>query len=314
MEQFVSRYFLACPLQQQRIFLPDPGLDFVPRGQKLHLCPIGMDPSFGKAGRCPGMAGQNAALVAAGFDAVGFSDRGHRIGPGPDHMGRIPHRHMAGDAIRCIFDAVFHQRPVEGVPECRNRFKTVAGHLLFILMTTGAQLDDLVLASAAPHPMGKMGIKPLGPSLIRVASLTSHQGFQAQCLAFAPSTGIGVVGPVSMAIGAGGKIPGKRLRCIRPLAMNTLPELFDHVFMGKILIGRGFLDVALGGAVDLLYVFMGYFIQLHMTALAPQFSMDGVGDQLIVDIVDALVPVFVISPQAGVTMTDETILLVGCGL
>jgi hypothetical protein len=84
--------------------------------------------------------------------------------------------------------------------------------------------------------------------------------------------------------------------------------------MGEILIGRGFLDVALGGAVHLLYVFMGDFIQIHMTALAPQLSMHGVSDQLIVDIVDAPVPVLVISPQSGVSMTDETVLLVGRGL
>jgi hypothetical protein len=59
---------------------------------------------------------------------------------------------------------------------------------------------------------------------------------------------------------------------------------------------------------------MGNFIQIHVTTLAPQLAMDGVSDQLIVNIVDTFVPVLVISPQAGVSMTDEAVLLVGRGL
>ena len=84
------------------------------------------------------MALLDTILVAAGFHAVGFVNRGDRVGSRLQVVGRVSDRHMAGDAVGGIFYVIFDQGPVKGVLESGDRLEPMSGHFLLIFMAAGA--------------------------------------------------------------------------------------------------------------------------------------------------------------------------------
>ena len=101
-------------------------------------------------------------------------------------MGGITNGYMAADAVGGIFDAIPDQVPVKCIFISFNTLHTMTRHLMSIFMAAGAQFYDFGLGSGAPHTMGKMGVKILGPTFFGVTADTTGQGFMGQGLAFAP--------------------------------------------------------------------------------------------------------------------------------
>ena len=65
--------------------------------------------------------------------------------------------------------------------------------------------------------------------------------------------------------------------------------------------------MAFGGAIDFFDIGVGYFVQAHMTVFAGQFAMNRGGELLVIDIKNPLGSLFVIPPDAGITMAQQAV-------
>ena len=171
-----------------------------------------------------------------------------------------------------------------------------------------------MLVSAAPETVGEVGVHLFGPVLIRMAAPAAPKGFSGQSLTFAPYAGVGGIQPVAVAVGAGGKVLNKPPVVETSLPVNAQVIFFDHPLVGKIQIGRRLLDVAAGGAIDSRHLLMGNFVQVHMAAFAPQLAVDRIGEELIIDIVDMFVSVFIIAPEGRIPMAYQAVFFIGGSL
>jgi hypothetical protein len=185
-------------------------------------------------------------------------------------------------------------------------------HFVGIFMAAGAQFDDFGLGSAAPHTMGKMGVKILGPAFLRMAADAACQGFIGQSRTVAPHSLQRHVQAIAVAVFAGWQILGKRFGLIdRSGPMDTGLKFLNHVDMRKFLIGRGLLYVTFGGTINLLNIGVRYFIEADMTIFTLQFAVNGAGKLLIVDVKNPFGPAFIISSDAGISMAQQTVFRVG---
>jgi hypothetical protein len=84
--------------------------------------------------------------------------------------------------------------------------------------------------------------------------------------------------------------------------------------MRKFLIGRGLLDVAFGGAINLFNVGVRDFVEADMAIFTFQFAVNGAGILLIVDVENPFGPAFIIPSDAGIAMAQQAVFRVGNGI
>jgi len=184
-----------------------------------------------------------------------------------------------------------------------------------IFVAAGAQFYDFGLGPAAPHAMGKMGVKIFGPAFLRVAADTARQGFICQGGTVAPHPFQRAVHAIGVAIFAGGQILGKRFGLFSGSgSMHTGLEFLNHVDVGKFLIGGGLLYMACGGTINLFDIGVRYLIEADMTIFTLQFAVNGSGKFFIIDIKNPFGPAFVIPSDTGIAMAQQAIFRVGKGI
>ena len=122
-----------------------------------------------------------------------------------------------------------------------NTLQTMARHFMVIFMAAGTQFYNFCMGPVPAHAVRKMGVKFLGPLLLCVTADTAGQGFIGQGLTLAPNPVQRGVRVIRVAIFAGGQVLGKRFGiCDRSGSMDTGLKFFNHVDVGKFLVGRGF--------------------------------------------------------------------------
>ena len=93
--------------------------------------------------------------------------------------------------------------------------------------------------------------------------------------------------------------------------MRTFTIDLNDFFMGKVFIGKRWLDMAYIGAIDLLgYRVMGQFVNIGMAVSAGNIIMDGLTVNMFIDIIIYSSSVFIDSSQKAVPVTQETVFLV----
>ena len=153
-------------------------------------------------------------------------------------MGGIPNGYVAADAIRGIFNAIADQVPMECIFVGFDALQTMTRHFMAVFMTAGAQLYDFRLGPGPAHAVCKMGVKILGPFLRGVTADTAGQGLIGQGLAFARHALQRDIHAIRVTIFAGGQVLGKGFGfCGRSGSMDTGLKFFNHVDVGKFLIG-----------------------------------------------------------------------------
>jgi hypothetical protein len=191
----------------------------------------------------------------------------------------------------------------------------VARHFLSIFMAAGAQLYDFGLGAAPPHAMSKMSVKIFGPVLLGVAADTPGQGFPGQGFASAPHAFRGGVHAIRVTVFAGGQILGIRFGIFgRPGPMDAGLKFFDHVDVGKLLIGGRFFYMAFGGTINLLDIRVRNFIETDMTILAFQFAMNGSGKFFAIDIKNPFDAALIESSHTGIAMAQQTVFRIRNGI
>ena len=69
--------------------------------------------------------------------------------------------------------------------------------------------------------------------------------------------------------------------------------------------------MACGGTINLFDIGVRYFIEADMAILTFQFSVNGSGILLVVDIKNSFGPAFIISSDAGISMAQQAIFRIG---
>ena len=222
---------------------------------------------------------------------------------------------MAADAIRGIPNAIADQVPMKCIFVGFNTLQTMARHFMVIFMAAGTQFYNFCMGPVPAHAVRKMGVKILGPIFLRVTADTAGQGFIGQGCAVAPHPVQQGVHAVAVTVFAGGQILGKRFGvCGRSGSMDTGLKFIDHVDMGKLLVGRGLLQVAFGGTINLGDIGVRDFIEADMTIFTFQFAVNGSGIFFVVDIKNSFDPAFIKSSDAGISMAQQTVSRVGNGI